>query len=139
MLKSMILSMILSYRLIFVCEHYINSAKPRHRTPETQKGGRISPAARWGLSPQQLTLLLFPDQRETAPQGLHGEIRFAEDELVDDCRREQRQPGRLRHHAGINADGLRQRLDVGVSPVVDQRLPVKSPGKIQQQGRITSR
>lgn len=103
--------------------------------PETQKGGRIL------LPPpslQQLALLLLPDHRETVPKGLHGEVRFAENELVDDFRRKQRQPGRLRHHAGIDADGFRQRLDVGVSPIVDQRLPVESSGKIQQQGRITS-
>lgn len=73
------------------------------------------------------------------PKGLHGEVRFAENELVDDFRRKQRQPDSLRHHAGINADGFRQRLDVGVSPIVDQRLPVESSGKIQQQGRIASR
>ena len=44
----------------------------------------------------------FPNQRGTAPKSLHGEVRFAEDVLVDDCRREQRQPGRLR---GLNING----------------------------------
>jgi len=108
--------------------------------PKMKKGGKISPAARRSPpSLQQLTLLLLPDQRETVPKGLHGEVRFAENEFVDDFRREQRQAGRPRHHAGINSDGFRQRLDVGISPAVDQRLPVKASGKIQQQGRIASR
>ena len=96
-------------------------------------------ARRFPTSLQQLALLLLPDQRETAPQGLHGEVRFAENELVDDFRRKQRQPGCLRHHAGIDTDGFRQHLDVGVGPIVDQRLPVESSGKIQQQRRIASR
>ena len=90
-----------------------SSKKRRHRINDAA-------AMRGNGSPQQLSLLLFPDQRKTAPQGLHGEVRFAEDELADDCRREQRQSRRLRHYAGIDADGFRQCLDVGVSPVVDQ-------------------
>ena len=53
-------------------------------------------------------------------KGLHGEVRFAENELVDDFRRKQRQSRRLRYHAGVDDDGFRLRLDVGVSPVVDQ-------------------
>ena len=107
-----------------------------------QRPQKRKKAARFLLPPpsfQQLALLLLPDQRKTAPKGLHGEVRFAENELVDNFRRKQRQPGRLRYHAGVDADGFRQRLDVGVSPVVNQRLPVESSGKIQQQGRIASR
>ena len=92
-----------------------------------QRPQKRKKAARFLLPPpsfQQLALLLLPDQRKTAPKGLHGEVRFAENELVDNFRRKQRQPGRLRYHAGVDADGFRQRLDVGVSPVVDQRLPM---------------
>ena len=98
--------------------------------PPVTKGARILL--------EQFLFPLTPYDGKTLPQSLHWNIHLSDDDFVNDFRGKPSQAYCLCHNPGINADGFRQFFDVGICSLINQLLPMKSSGKIQNQRRFTS-